>query len=252
MQTQNMALEAFSQKVQQLVESHPIVQHNAFTSSFSQGNADIDELKHFTVQFSVFSHLFIEAQLRKCINSLDLESYRAGKEILMNELGVIFTKDGSVNGGKFKFDAGHFEWLADFASHIGLSFNQIGKPSQGTQATREFCQALMTWYGSDDWSVAAGASHAIEHWAAAGFWKELICGLKKIKTTRIPELPLGFWVWHDQIEDQHAAHTDDELSMIFNRDGFCQESFLKGAQAILDAVQIFWEGLEADKMKLAA
>lgn len=252
MQTQNMALEAFSLKVQELVDNHPIVKHNAFTSSFSEGKADMDELQHFTVQFSVFSHLFIEAQLRKCINSLDLQSYRAGKEILMNELGVVFNRDGSVEGGKFKFDAGHFEWLADFAAHLGLPFNKIGKPSHGTKATMEFCQALMSWYGSEDWSTAAGASHAIEHWAAAGFWKELICGLKKIKSTRLPELPLGFWVWHDQIEDQHAAHTDDELSMIFNREGFSQESFLKGAWAILDAVQVFWDGLEADKIEKQA
>ena len=42
------------------------------------------------MQFSVFSHQFVEAQLRKVINAADLQTYRAGKEILMNELGVIF------------------------------------------------------------------------------------------------------------------------------------------------------------------
>ncbi|MCW5822135.1 MAG: hypothetical protein KIT34_04990 [Cyanobacteria bacterium TGS_CYA1] len=242
-------LTEFTDKVDLLIENHPIVKHNDFTSWFSQGCASDQELKHFTVQFSVFSHLFIEAQLRKCINAMDLQSYRASKEILMNELGVVFNKDGSVNGGKFKFDAGHFEWLADFAKHLGLSFDQIGKPSHATKATMDFCQALMTWYGSEDWSVAAGASHAIEHWAAAGFWKELIDGLKTIKNATHPDLPLGFWVWHDQIEDQHAAHTDDELSMLFEREGFCQKSFMQGASAILDAVKIFWDGLEADRLQ---
>lgn len=247
--SKTQALTEFTIKADNLIENHPIVKHNQFTSWFSLGSASDQELKHFTVQFSVFSHLFIEAQLRKCINAMDLDAYRASKEILMNELGVVFNKDGSVNGGKFKFDAGHFEWLADFAKHLGLSFNQIGKPSHATESTMEFCRALMTWYGSEDWSVAAGASHAIEHWAAAGFWKELIDGLKTIKATKHPELPLGFWVWHDQIEDQHAAHTDDELNMLFERDGFCEESFLKGAEAILDAVKIFWDGLEADRLQ---
>lgn len=250
--TKTDKLKDFTSKVDKLIENHPIVKHNDFTSWFSQGSASDQELKHFTVQFSVFSHLFIEAQLRKCINAMDLQSYRASKEILMNELGVVFNKDGSVNGGKFKFDAGHFEWLADFAKHLGLSFNQIGKPSHATKTTMDFCHALMTWYGSEDWSVAAGASHAIEHWAAAGFWKELIDGLKSIKETSHPDLPLGFWVWHDQIEDQHAAHTDDELSMLFLREGFCEESFIQGALAILDAVKIFWDGLEADRLQSMA
>ena len=79
-----------------------------------------------------------------------------------------------------------------------------------------------------------------------------IDGLKTIKNTTHTDLPLGFWVWHDQIEDQHAAHTDDELSMLFEREGFCQESFMKGASAILDAVKIFWDGLEADRLQTIA
>ena len=193
------ALAAFKVRVDELIGSHPIVNSNQFTSWFSQGDASPEQLRQFTVQFSVFSHLFIEAQLRKCINAVDLASYRASKEILMNELGVMFTADGSIDNGRFRFTAAHFEWLADFASHLGLEFNQIGKRKHGSASTLAFCDALMNWYSSDDESTAAGASHAIEHWAAAGFWKELIAGLKIIKASQIADLPLGFWVFHDQI-----------------------------------------------------
>ena len=42
------------------------------------------------VQFSVFSNLFLLAQLRKVINSPSLHEMREGKEILANELGVVF------------------------------------------------------------------------------------------------------------------------------------------------------------------
>jgi hypothetical protein len=150
---------------------------------------------------------------------------------LLNELGVGFTRNGSIDGGRFRFTAAHFEWLAEFAESLGLRFDQIGKRSHGTQSTLTFCDELLKWYGSDNPSVAAGASHAIEHWAAAGFWKELISGLRSVK----------------RLEDQHAMHTDDELDEAFARPDFSPDAFLQGAQAMLDAVQIFWSGLESDR-----
>ncbi len=230
-----------------MITNHPAVTSNHYTAWFAQGSATDDELRHFTVQFSVFSHLFVEAQLRKCINAQDVGSYRAGKEILMNELGVTFSKSGSVENGRFTFRAGHFEWLAEFAAALGLRWHQIGKRHHGRPATLAFCDALMQWYGSSDSSVAAGASHAIEHWAAAGFWKELIAGLQTIRSTRMPSLPLGFWTWHDALEEQHAQHTDDELRLVFYDPPFDAERFLEGARAILDAVQHFWQGLDDDR-----
>jgi len=239
-------LEQFKRSVEAHVEDHPIVRMNRYTSWFARGGASQSELRHFTVQFSVFSHLFVEAQLRKCINAHDLSSYRAGKEILLNELGVNFSQDGSVDGGRFAFRAAHFEWLLQFAAAQGLRFEDIGKRRHGTPATLAFCDALMTWYASPNFSEATGASHAIEHWAAAGFWKELIAGLRAIKQTRLPGLPLGFWVWHDRIEDQHAAHTDDELAAAFAMPNFDEAAFLRGGTAVLDAVETFWEGLYAD------
>lgn len=245
-------LDNFRRSVASHIEDHPIVRMNRYTSWFSRGEANLEELRHFTVQFSVFSHLFIEAQLRKCINAADLESYRASKEILMNELGVTFATDGSIENGRFNFRAAHFEWLATFGQALGLRFEELGKRHLGTPATLAFCDALMTWYASEDPSESSGASHAIEHWAAAGFWKQLIDGLRSIKETRMPDLPLGFWVWHDQLEDQHAAHTDDELTRAFVKPHFDETAFLRGGTAVLDAVEGFWEGLFADRFRLVA
>jgi pyrroloquinoline quinone (PQQ) biosynthesis protein C len=238
-------LAEFEEAVARSVNEHPIVRHNAYTSWFSRGEATLEQLRDFTIQFSVFSHLFIEAQLRKCINAPDLQSYRAGKEILMNELGVVFTPSGTVEGGTFHFTAGHFEWLAHFAEALGLTWTQIGKRCHGRPSTLAFCDALMEWYSSSDESTAAGASYAIEHWAAAGFWKELIAGLRLVKANRLPELPLGFWTWHDALEENHAAHTSEELREAFAKPGFSSERFLCAGEAILDAVGGFWNGLEA-------
>ena len=245
-------LETFRARVREVVEHHPVVTDNGYTRWFAKGDATLDDVRHLTVQFSVFSHLFVEAQLRKVINAATLESYRAGKEILLNELGVLFNggtdedgvaTEGTVDGSRFKFTAAHFEWLVRFARPLGLGFADLGKRHHGTPSTLFFCDELLRVYGSDDPSTAEGASYAVEHWAAAGFWKELIAGLEAFKARECPELHLGFWTWHDRVEDQHAAHTEEELAEAFEMPGFDEERFLHGATEMLDAVKVFWDGL---------
>ena len=96
---------AVDARARRLVATHPVVVDNPYTRWFATGAATADEVRHLTVQFSVFSHQFVEAQLRKVINAADLETYRAGKEILMNELGVIFKPPpGSGTGGAVDAD----------------------------------------------------------------------------------------------------------------------------------------------------
>lgn len=243
-------------RIEQVVADHPVVAGNAYTRWFAEGTASRDEVRHLTVQFSVFSHLFVEAQLRKVINAADLDTYRSGKEILLNELGVSFNgradgdggaTEGTVDGGRFRFSAAHFEWLLRFAAPLGLGFADLGKRRHGTPSTLFFCDELLEVYGSDDPSTAEGASYAVEHWAAAGFWKELIAGLTAFKERECAELPLGFWVWHDRVEDQHAAHTADELADAIEQPWFDEERFLAGAARMLDGVKAFWDGLDADR-----
>jgi len=240
---------------------------NPYTTWFAKGEATGDDVRHLTVQFSVFSHLFIEAQLRKVINAPDLDTYRAGKEILLNELGVVFRPlhveaakplepgtdpeivgaEGTVDGGTFRFGAAHFEWLLKFAEPLGLRFEDLGTRRHATSSTEFFCDELLRLYGSDDASTGEGASFAVEHWAAAGFWKELIQGLRTFKERECPDLPLGFWTFHDQLEDQHAAHTEDELREVYDTPGFDEERFLRGATQMLDGVYAFWRGLDEDR-----
>ncbi|MGV3759317.1 MAG: hypothetical protein ACO1PW_07200 [Actinomycetota bacterium] len=258
------AFDDLRQRIDAVVAEHPVVQANAYTRWFAGGEATRGEVRHLTVQFSVFSHLFVEAQLRKVINAADLDSYRAGKEILLNELGVVFNPgrragevpagtdpelvatEGTVDGGRFRFGAAHFEWLLRFAAPLELGFDDLGKRRHGTPATLFFCDELLEVYGAEDAATAEGASYAVEHWAAAGFWKELIAGLEAFKARECPDLPLAFWTWHDRVEDQHAAHTADELAEAYAQPWFDEERFLAGAARMLDGVQAFWDGLWAD------
>jgi len=270
--------DAFKETIEQKFMRHPVVTDNAYTAWFARGAMTLDELRHFTVQFSVFSNQFLLAALNRAINADTLQATRESKEILMNELGVIYndrganghaasgapapaaasnhdregdpalvSTEGTVDGGTFRFQAAHFEWLLRFGQPLGLTFDDMGKRRNGTPSTLFFCDELFRLYGSDDYNEAMGAAFAVENWAAAGFWKELIAGLGAFKTRECPDLPLGFWTWHDKVEDQHAAHTEEELAEVFEQPWFDEQKFLRGAAEMLDGVKAFWDGLERDR-----
>jgi len=261
---------AFVENCNQELMTHSVITDNQYCEWFAQGDVSRENVSHFIVQFSVFSNLFLIAQLLKTINAGSLEGMRASKEILANEMGVIFNKPGSnmgevedadregdpeivsiegtVDGGTFRFKAAHFEWLLRMGEVLDLGFNDMGKRRHGTPATIFFCDQLSVIYGNEDPSVAEGASFAVENWAAAGFWKQLVAGLEAFKKREEPSLPLAFFTWHDRIEEQHAGHVMDELEEAFFTAGFDEGKFLKGGREMLDGVEAFWVGLNEQRI----
>jgi len=257
------------ERIEKEMMPHPVITDNRFTAWFREGDFDREDLRHFLVQFSVFSNWFIEAQLRKTLNAPTLEAMRASKEILMNELGVAFKSktskgqgikddlnpditiqtEGSIEGGTFRFQAAHFEWLLRMTAQVGLEFADIGKRRHGTSSTLFFCDELARIYGSDDGDQALGASFSVENWAAAGFWKELIQGLEVFKKRECPNLPLAFFLWHDRVEDQHAAHTWHELEEEYFASDIDEDKFIAAAKEMLNGVNAFWVGLDEDRRK---
>jgi hypothetical protein len=274
-QEQVDAFHDFLAEVDRDLLHHRIVTANAYTRWFRDGRASNGELRHFIQQFSVFSNQFLVAALLRVINAPSLQQARAAKEILMNELGVIYRKagsesagrgnlseeakdregdpelvstEGTVDGGMFRFRAAHFEWLMAVGEAIGLSFDDLGKRRLGRPSTLFFCDELQRLFGAEDGQVAEGASFAVENWAAAGFWQELEDGLLKIKQTRLPNLRIAFFTWHNRVEAQHAAHTLEELEGIFFDPDFSRDRFFQGAHEVLEAIAAFWDGLERDRL----
>jgi pyrroloquinoline quinone (PQQ) biosynthesis protein C len=275
--TQNQVndFQDFLTKVGQEFLQHRIITGNAYTSWFSKGRATDEELRHFIRQFSVFSNLFLVAALLKVINSPTLKQSRASREILLNELGVIYrsprhnvnphmtqtedekdregdpelvSTEGTVDGGICRFRAAHFEWLLSVAEGLGLHYEDIGKRKHGRPTTLHFCDELQRLYGSDDPQIAQGASFAVENWAAAGFWQELEVGLTRIKQTRHPQLHLAFFSWHNRVEAQHAGHTLEELEEVYFQSDFDHNKFYQGGREILEAIAVFWDGLNSDRL----
>ena len=265
----------FLREVEQDLLQHRIIKHNPYTAWFQKGGVSDAELRFFVQQFSVFSNQFLVAALLKVINAESVEQMRASKEILLNELGVIYRKgetiqgersslndedkdregdpdlvgtEGTVDGGIFRFRAAHFEWLLRIGEKLHLGFNDLGKRRHGRPSTLFFCDELQRTSGSEDAPFAEGASFAVENWAAAGFWQELEDGLMAIKKTRIPSLPLAFFTWHNRVEGQHAGHTLEELEEVYFTDDFDKAKFMQGGSEILEAVAAFWDGLEKDRV----
>jgi hypothetical protein len=255
-------------RVEKEILTHDVIVNNKYTRWFKDGDFDREDLRHFLIQFSVFSNLFIEAQLKKVINAPTLEAMHASKEILMNELGVVFRKpgekaapaskdvdaalvgtEGTVDGGTFRFPAAHFEWLLRMISHVGLAFDDVGKRRHGSKSTLFFCDELSRLYGSDDPHIGLGASFAVENWAAAGFWKELIQGLEAYKKREKSKMPIAFFTWHDRVEDQHAAHTWTELEEDFFSTDVDEDKFIRAGREMLDGVKAFWDGLHEARLQ---
>ncbi|OGA39185.1 MAG: hypothetical protein A3G24_18890 [Betaproteobacteria bacterium RIFCSPLOWO2_12_FULL_62_13] len=259
----------FQERVDRELLQHRVITRNPYTVWFRKGEQNAGQIKAFIVQFSVFSNLFLVAQLNKMINAETLESMRASKEILANEIGVAFKSrgspnsvaetepdpdhvgtEGTVQAGTFRFEAGHFEWLYQIARKLGLQFSDIGKRRFGTPATLFFCDELARLYGNENYAVSRAASYAVENWAAAGFWDELIEGLKRYNRKHETDLPLGFFVWHSRLEAQHAQHTQEELEEDYFQNAFDEDAFIRHGNEMLDAVAAFWDGLDAQRRDL--
>jgi len=259
----------FQNRIDRELLRHRVITSNPYTAWFKRGEQNESQLKAFVVQFSVFSNVFLLAQLNKMINAGTLVGMRASKEILANEIGVIFNShgarssvpaaeydpervgtEGTVQGGTFRFEAAHFEWLYQIAQKLGLGFAEIGKRCFGTAATLLFCDELVRLYGNEDYAISQAASYAVENWAAAGFWGELIEGLVRYNSRHGTSVPLGFFAWHNRLEAQHARHTQAELEELYFHDDLGEDAFIRHGNEMLEAVAAFWDGLEVERRKL--
>lgn len=264
----------FQQRINRELLNHRVIRNNRYTAWFKRGEQSEPQIKDFVSQFAVFSNLFLVAQLCKMINADTLEAMRESKEILANELGVVFRAEregkaavdtpqhgldpdeagteGSVEGGTFHFATAHFEWLYQLAQRLGLGFDEIGKRRHGTRATLFFCDELIRLYGHENYAISQAASYAVENWAAAGFWQDLIDGFLLYNKRHGVDLPLGFFVWHNQLEGQHALDTQEELEEYYFQREVDEDAFIRCGNEMLDAVATFWDGLDEQRRKLSA
>jgi len=253
--------------------NHKVIAENPYTQWFANAELTLQQVKHFIVQFSVFSNQFLVAQLLKMLAADNLKEMHASKEILANEIGVVFNKrktmtgnvegvlervskdekdfgstTGSIEGGVFHFRAAHFELLVRTAEPLGLGFSDLGKRAYGTTQTLHYCDELKRLYGSEDYLTSTTASYAVENWAAAGFWDELVNGLENFRNHNdLHNMPLTFFTWHSKVEANHARHTQEELEQFYFEHEVDWDRFIREGNEMLDGVYTFWHGLDKQR-----
>lgn len=258
-------LESFRSVVSRELLRHPVVADNAYTAWFSRGEADDGQVADLLVQFSVFSNHFLVVQAKRMVNAGTLEGERCARDILVNECGVgIDVSTGSAEGRTFSSGNAHLNWLREAGAVLGLEPAELGRWNRGSLATRRFLEGLERSYGSRDPMIGAGASFAIESWAAHGlgcgpeaearnFWRQLIGGLDAVNRRRqvegLERVPTGFFRFHAETETGHGAGVWRELEKTFDESGFDGRRFLHGGRRALDALQLFWRGLDESRRR---
>ncbi|CAM3060497.1 hypothetical protein [Moritella viscosa] len=261
---------AFQSRINNELLNHKVITANPYTQWFCNASLNDAQIKQLIVQFSVFSNQFLVAQLEKMLNAETLEEMRASKEILANEIGVVYKNptrnratqltpderdfgdiEGSIDGGAFHFKAAHFELLNQLADYFDIAFNQIGRRQFGSAKTLFFCDELVRLYGSASYATSTAASYAVENWAAAGFWDELVAGFNHYRQTRnLKGLPLTFFTWHAKLEANHANHTQEELEAYYFNNDVDEDHFIVSGNEMLDGVYTFWQGLDEERKRI--
>lgn len=246
---------------------HPVILDNAYTRWFREGEANFAQVEELLLQFSVFSNHFLIAQTKRMVNAANESAERGARFILMSECGVELDRaSGSTEGRTFKSANAHINWLREAGTAIGIDARRMGRWATGTPATHAFLDGLDRTYGSRDGWIGAGASFAIENWAAFGigrepaleaknFWKELIAGLEGFNRQRRKEglaaLPLDFFQYHFELESGHGANVWHELEEAFTDEEFNTDKFLTGGIEALDSIHTFWKGLDSRRLASA-
>ena len=258
----------FYRKVQSDLLQHEVITNNPYTKWWKQGDANTAQLVDLLRQFSVFSNHFVPIQAKRMANAATEAAERGARAILGNEIGVALdVPTGDIEGGDFSHREAHINWLRDIGELLGIDRHALGRWAIGTQATHSFLEQLEATYGSRDPNVGAGASFAVETWAAWGigegaeaeannFWKELIVGIQGYNAKhRVPHglkpIPTGFFQYHFDIEKGHASNVMAELRETFEEEQFREDKWLEGGFQALDAVYVFWRGLDMARKKLA-
>jgi hypothetical protein len=249
------------------VFAHEVIQQNPYTKWFKLGQANTAQVIDLVVQFSVFSNHFIPLEAKRMVNAATEEAEKEARAILGSEIGIsIDASTGNIEGHRFSHSAAHIKWLRDIGEMLGLDRNQLGKWALGSEATHEFLKRLEVVYGSPDNNIGSGASFAIESWAGFGigkgevaesnnFWRELIVGLERYnrknrKDLGLVPLNIGFFRFHFGLESGHVANVEHEMAEVFMRRDFDRAKWLYGANEALEAMLVFWKGLDQTRRTL--
>jgi len=210
-----------------IVRSHPAI-NNDFLTRFSKGQVSDKEFNDFATEFFHFSRTFPAILASLLVNTADeAEAFELTK-VLTSELG-----DGDPN-------MRHELLFRKFLRSVGIDpARVINSPMK--RSTKRYLDGLNRVYGGRDHAKALGASFGLENMAIP-MWDQLIPGLRKIKSTKIPGMDLEYFTFHRELEGTHEDAME-EVTKIIGDDPAVAKSFESGINEALGVLHGFWLGI---------
>ena len=214
-------------KMIKIVHSHPAV-NNDFLTRFSNGQVSDREFTHFATEFFHFSRTFPAILASLLVNTADeAEAFELTK-VLTSELG-----DGDPN-------MRHELLFRKFLRSIGIDPTKVIN-SKMKRSTKTYLEGLDRLYGGRNHTKALGASFGLENMAIP-MWDQLIPGLRRIKSTKIPKMDIEYFTFHRELEGTHEDAME-EVTNIIRDDPAVARSFESGINEALSVLHGFWLGL---------
>lgn len=243
---------ALLKRRQDELATHPIVINNAYTKWWKEGNQSLAQIHDFFQQFYVFSVLFIPALEERLAWAPNEKIAKSIWSIVVSEHGADFSPGGESDGSVIRFKNAHRNWCIETGMLYGMKKEDFS-PRKGTEETYFFCDALKRLYGNRDMTISLSAADIVEStWAyGSGFWGELRQGLwpwdKKLGITKEPT----FFRIHDEVEKFHARHADEEFEEAYMEFDVDDELFIATGKEMLDAIEVFWGGLDKRRKEIS-
>jgi hypothetical protein len=257
---------AFKNRIEREFLGHPVVVRNEYCLWFRQGDFSVDHLRYFVQQFSVFSNLFLIAALQRVINADTLESARESKEILMNELGVIYRKRSAdqnrlaeearvATESATDPDLVSTEGTVDGGTSASPRPTSSGpqdrscRPRPPTWAKRRHgtpsLSSAMSWNASTASGLQRGAGRRLRgrELGRCRLLEDLISGLEKVGA-RSAGPAARLFTFHDKIEGQHREHVWTNSGSLRTTTASTRRLPARRVE-MLDGVKAFWDGLYA-------
>jgi pyrroloquinoline-quinone synthase len=218
--------------------------NNSYLDRFRAGALTDAEFKSFAIEFYNFARFFPKILVSQLVNTEDEAVAEELTTVLYSELGDGRTKNR------------HELLYRDFLRSVGIDVHEaMTRPMLAS--TRAYIEGLERLYSDGNHHAALGASFGLENMAIT-MWDHLIPGLMRLRTERCPDMDLTYFTFHRELESTHEDAMKNAVAAVDGNDpqkamtSQQRDDFRRGTKAVLDYLEGFWMGLEANRSSQAA
>jgi pyrroloquinoline-quinone synthase len=215
--------------------------NNSYLDRFQTGSVSDAEFKSFAIEFYNFARFFPKILVSQLVNTEDEAVADELTTVLYSELGDGRTKNR------------HELLYRDFLRSVGIDVHEaMTRPMM--DSTRAYIEGLERLYSDGNHHAALGASFGLENMAIT-MWDYLIPGLMRLRKELCPEMDMTYFTFHRELESTHEDAMKNAVAAVDGNDpqkamtSQQHDDFRRGTKAVLDYLEGFWMGLEANRSR---